>query len=218
MSSQFGQDQLVIELLGGLRGGFFLDSGASDGITGSNTYRLELEYGWNGICVEPNQTFFRRLRSVRRCHCTDVCLYTKDGTVEFVEAGTLGGILAEYDPTHLQFVDQYEQARFGRALPRSEKRTWTIRRVLQSFNAPSVIDYWSLDVEGAELTLLQSFPFDQYQIRVITVEHNRLPAREKILQFLTQKGFHRIAQLEIDDCYTTLLRPPSSWRSYAFTR
>ena len=33
------------------RSGFFVDIGASDGVTASNTYLLEKFYKWQGICV-----------------------------------------------------------------------------------------------------------------------------------------------------------------------
>jgi len=65
MPSQFGQDRLILELLGGLRGGFFLDSGASDGVRSSNTYLLETAFDWDGICVEPNDAFFAALAACR---------------------------------------------------------------------------------------------------------------------------------------------------------
>src|SRR5690349_12765331 len=99
MASQYGQDLLVLELLGGMRGGFFLDSGAADGVSSSNTLLLEQSYGWKGICVEPNSTLFTQLVRNRRCTCVNCCLYDREGTVEFLEAATmLGGILAEYHP------------------------------------------------------------------------------------------------------------------------
>src|SRR6185503_21072130 len=97
--SMFGQDRFVIDALNGMRNGFFLDSGASDGVKGSNTVVLESEFGWQGICVEPNPTFFESLRQNRRCHCISCCLYDRNGEVEFVEADVLGGILDEYHPS-----------------------------------------------------------------------------------------------------------------------
>jgi len=45
MASQLGQDDFVLRVLSGLRGGYFLDTGAADGITSSNTLLLEREYG-----------------------------------------------------------------------------------------------------------------------------------------------------------------------------
>jgi hypothetical protein len=50
MHSQFGQDLYVLEQLGGQTGGFFLDSGASNGVRASNTFLLESAFGCAGIC------------------------------------------------------------------------------------------------------------------------------------------------------------------------
>ena len=60
MSSQCGQDLFVLDVLEGMRNGFFFDSGASDGIRASNTRLLEASYGWTGICVEPNEASLPR--------------------------------------------------------------------------------------------------------------------------------------------------------------
>src|SRR5262245_49625479 len=94
-----GQDLFVVDALGGQVGGYFLDSGASNGCNGSNTWLLESQYGWSGVCVEPNAQAFRQLTANRACVCLDCCLYDRDGPVDFLEAaGVYGGIIQEYDP------------------------------------------------------------------------------------------------------------------------
>ena len=202
--SQCGQDLFVLEVFGGMRGGFFLDSGAADGVSVSNTFLLETSFGWKGICVEPNDKFFAALVRNRRCCCLNCCLYDREGDVDFLEnAKGLGGILDEYHPTHLQ----YAKRTFG--LPEDSsgrpatvhKVARTVRSVLRECAAPAVIDYWSLDTEGSELAILKSFPFDEYSFRVLTVEHNRLPVRDQIKRFLESRGYRRIRALGIDDGY-----------------
>ena len=51
----------------------------------------------------------------------------------------------------------------------AKKIARTLRSVLRECEAPPIIDYWSLDTEGSELTLLKSFPFDDYSFRVVTL-------------------------------------------------
>jgi FkbM family methyltransferase len=220
-ASQLGQDFFVIEILGGMSNGFFLDSGASDGVNASNTYLLESEYGWKGICVEPNEVFFPLLKKNRTCHCVNYCLYDRDGVVDFVEASTLGGILEEYHPAHLEYAKRsFNLAEDATGKPGTVQKTAkTIRSVLRECNAPSVIDYWSLDTEGSELAILKSFPFDEYSFRVLTVEHNWLPVRKEIRQFLERKGYVLKREMGIDDCYVHhAMVSNSSWRSNAFRR
>jgi methyltransferase FkbM-like protein len=210
-----GQDRFVIEVLGGLRNGFFLDSGASDGVSGSNTLLLESEFGWRGICVEPNASLFARLARARRCACVNCCLYDRPAEVAFLEAaGVFGGIVEEYDPGML---------RYARGIVGGEdvvtKRARTIHSILRELGAPRVIDYWSLDTEGSELAILRSFPFDEYAVRVLTVEHNLTSSREQIRRFLEERGYRRVRALGIDDGYVLGGSPAEwAWRSRAWSR
>ncbi|MDQ3935218.1 MAG: FkbM family methyltransferase [Actinomycetota bacterium] len=217
-----GQDRWVIEALDGMRGGFFLDSGASDGLSGSNTKLLEDEFGWRGICVEPNEELFARLVQHRRCACVNCCLYDRDGEVEFFEAaGVYGGIMEAYDPGFLRYA-RHMAGEDGSANGRprtTTKPARTLRSLLREHGAPPVIDYWSLDTEGSELAILRSFPFDEYRFRVLTVEHNLSPSREPIRAFLEGRGYTRAGSLGIDDCYVWAGRPATrAWRSAAWSR
>jgi FkbM family methyltransferase len=187
-----------------MRNGFFLDSGASNGIQSSNTYLLENVYGWRGICIEPNKTFFDALVRNRHCYCLNCCLYNRPGDVDFLEnANTAGGILKEYHPSLLQQAKatfHIPEDMYGK--PMTVKKTArTLSSILEECAHLSVIDYWSLDTEGSELSILKSFPFDKYSFRVLTVEHNRFPVREQIKEFLEDHGYRRIREFEIDDCY-----------------
>jgi hypothetical protein len=219
MSSQYGQDRFALRMLGGLREGFFLDSGASDGISCSNTLFLEREYGWSGVCVEPNSKLFSELQRNRRCICVNCCVYDRDTIVDFVEAHTLGGIADEYDPSLLKQV----QARLGisdrGALPLVKRSAQSVKSILEASGAPRIIDYWSLDTEGSEIRILKSFPIKEYTFRVLTVEHNWLPVRDQIRDFLELHGYRRIAELGCDDGYVLeALVPPPSWRSKVWAR
>lgn len=194
-----------------MRDGFFLDSGASDGVQGSNTLLLEASFDWQGICVEPNPTFFAALVKNRRCICLNCCLYDREGPVEFLEtANWLGGIVSEYHPAQLQHAKatfRVPEDASGRPLA-VQKAARTVRSVLHECAAPPVIDYWSLDTEGSEFTILKSFPFDEYKLRVLTVEHNGFPVREQIRKFLEGRGYRRVRALPIDDWYAhTELKP-----------
>lgn len=202
--SEFGQDIFVLEMLGWKRNGFFLDSGASDGVLSNNTHLLEVAYDWNGICIEPNTDFFEKLVKNRKCYCLNYCLYDKEDYVDFLELGNVvGGIMEEYHPTHLDLAKaSYDIQKDMYGNPKTVKKlARTINQVLKECNSPQIIDYWSLDTEGSELAILKSFPFDEYSFRVITVEHNHFPVREEIREFLDYHGYQRVRELEVDDCY-----------------
>ena len=71
---------------------------------------------------------------------------------------------------------------------------------LTANKAPRTIDYLSIDTEGSEFSILETFPFDKWDIQVISVEHNYESQREQIHALLTGCGFERIEN-QWDDYY-----------------
>ena len=63
--SQLGQDLFVLIELGNKKEGFFIEIGAGDGFYLSNTYLLEKNFGWTGILVEPNKSFYNSFQSLQ---------------------------------------------------------------------------------------------------------------------------------------------------------
>lgn len=54
--SELGQDILALNLSNFKNNGYFIEIGAGDGKTFSNTYLLEKKLNWKGILVEPNKS------------------------------------------------------------------------------------------------------------------------------------------------------------------
>lgn len=68
--SQVGQDFWVFkEVFDGKHDGYFIDIGAADGISDSNTFLLEKRYHWRGLCVEANPSLFETLKRIRNATC-----------------------------------------------------------------------------------------------------------------------------------------------------
>lgn len=62
----------------------------------------------------------------------------------------------------------------------------------------------AIDTEGSELEILRAFKFDNYDIGIITVEHNfREQDRQPVFDLLTSKGFIRLYEpfSKFDDWY-----------------
>ena len=64
-------------------------------------------------------------------------------------------------------------------------KTRTLQSILDEVNAPRIIDYLSIDIEGAEIRVLKDFPFDKYIFLAITIER---PTPE-INQILQSNGY-----------------------------
>ncbi len=184
--SQLGQDLWVLERSAYKRGGFFVEFGATDGVVLSNTLLLEREFGWNGICAEPNPTFFGALKANRRCITSSACIGARSGDeVEFIYADVYGGMQA-----HAQSDSHANKRAAYRAGGHTARLTTvSLHDFLLSQHASREIDYLSIDTEGSELDILRSFPFDAWNVRLITVEHNFTSARAQIRQLLARHGY-----------------------------
>ena len=87
---QVGQDKWVCDRLGYKIGGYFMDIGAYDGVKLSNTYCLEKELGWDGVCIEPAKGAFMKLINNRSCLCIRNAISDSIGFAEFLEEGMIG--------------------------------------------------------------------------------------------------------------------------------
>jgi FkbM family methyltransferase len=186
--SQAFQDLFVQFILKNKQNGFFIEFGATDGVTLSNSFTLEKKYGWTGILAEPAHCWHDKLKQNRNCTIDFRCVWNKTGEkLTFTEVP---------GAAELSTIGNFTQSD-GHGSTRKETgidyqvETVSFNDLLKQHNAPVNIDYLSIDTEGSELDILQSFDFNAYNIRIITVEHNYTPSREKIYDLLTAKGYAR---------------------------
>lgn len=83
---------------------------------------------------------------------------------------------------------------------RTHFSTESLHDLLIRLKAPRDIDYLSIDTEGSELAILSTFPFDRWNVRLITVEHNYSADREPIRALLSSHGYAR-TESQWDDWY-----------------
>lgn len=74
--SQILQDIFVLFTLNFKKNGFFVEFGATNGITLSNTFLLEKEFDWKGILAEPARLYHEELKKNRNCVIEKKCLYS----------------------------------------------------------------------------------------------------------------------------------------------
>lgn len=169
MESQIGQDKFVCEFFNYKREGFFIDIGANDGIWISNTYYLEKELGWTGICVEAGTTPFSQLVKNRSCICVQKLVADLNCGAEFSEINYSRGecIKGSY---------AVEMMRFD--------------KLLSEYDIPKVIGYISIDTDGYDLRVLSSFPFHRHEVILWTMEHNgNKEVKEAMQQIMNKNGY-----------------------------
>ena len=197
--SQLMQDLFVLSELGERRGyGFFVEFGASDGISLSNSWLLEKRLGWNGILAEPARCWHESLTRNRTCAIDTDCVWSRSGEqLDFDEV----------DAGEFSTLSDFAQAD-GHAQVRAAKRRYQVPTVslndlLRRHGAPAEPDYLSIDTEGSEFAILKELDFDRFNFKVITCEHNYTPMREQIHQLLEQAGYRRkhVELSRFDDWY-----------------
>lgn len=196
--SQLRQDLFVLSELNFKRGGFFVEFGATNGVDLSNSHLLEKEYSWKGILAEPAKLWHEDLRKNRNAKIDTRCVWKKTGELlKFSETS------APELSTLSSFSDSDLHARERAGAISYEVETISLNDLLAENDAPSEIDYLSIDTEGSEFEILQSLDFDKYKFKVITCEHNYSPAREKIFELLTANGYIKKYEeiSEFDDWY-----------------
>jgi len=189
--SQIGQDRYVFErFFKDAPRGTFLEIGAYDGETFSNTLFFEEALGWRGICVEPLQDAFVKLKARRSAICLNCCIADFDGRGEFLDASVVGddkmlsGLVESFDPRHV--------ARIQSGLIKAQRQSVEVRRLSSILDEHGFdrIDYCSIDTEGSELKILQTIDFSRYSFSVFSIENNYGDPR--IAELLDAHGFQRV--------------------------
>lgn len=195
--SQLGQDLWVLDKTGYKRNGYFVEFGATDGVLLSNTWLLEKEFGWRGICAEPNPKFFEQLKNNRNCIVSNQYIGRISGEeVEFILAGAYGS------SKKFSVVDEHREKRRNYFDAGYVMKTVSIslHDFLKQHQAPIDIDYISVDTEGSEFDLLIDFPFEKWNIRLFSIEHNNSVYRDDIFKLLKKNGYLR-TECAWDDWY-----------------
>lgn len=231
-NSQSGQDLWVISYLSGLRNGFFLELGAGDGVWISNTLVLERDLGWTGILIEPTTAFEELIRNRPNAICLNACVAAEQKEVTLFEVFDRGQALMSpkaSENTLLSVVrDDLSEVQgdatnsaWGQFKRAYRRMAYPLTALLDQVNAPAVIDYFSLDVEGYEYEVLRNFSFDRYFFRILGVE--RPSARLDAL--LRRKGYVKRGVAGEDVMYVhspsairKLLSSLRIWRPQTFSK
>lgn len=198
--SQYGQDLYVLDLLKDHNNGTFIDIGANDGVTFSNSLLFE-KLGWTGVCIEPHPIVFNKLKKERNCHLLNACISKEDGSVNFkvVEghSNMLSGILEFMDQAHLLRIDKETKQDGGKTYTQ-EIESVSPKALLQKFSFER-ISFLSIDTEGCEMQILQTFDFKSTQVDVISIENGS--RTDEIFRYLSASGYTLEVCVGCDEIY-----------------
>lgn len=158
------------------KGGFFIEAGANDGYSQSNTYYLEKLLGWQGVLVEPVPELYERCRKERRkAHVYNYALVAKDyaePTVEVHFANLMSVVEGSRETSEAQAKHIADGLRVQNLAKSYTVRVpaRTLESILDELSNPLNIDFLSLDVEGYELKVLEGLNLKKYSPKYILVE------------------------------------------------
>lgn len=142
--SQFNQDIIMFyKYFYNVTNGFFIEIGAYDGITISNTYLFEKNLNWKGILIEGGSNNCKKLAANSKSRnnsiiiCSPIC---SSNFTFYSDKGTGGRIDKRSDN-------------------KNELRCNTLKNITTYYKVKH-IDFFSLDVEGSELEVLKTFDFN----------------------------------------------------------
>lgn len=190
-------EQKIHELFNFKTEGFFVDIGAHNGVSLSNTKFLE-DLGWDGICIEPHPNVFKQLVDNRKCKKVNCALWNEDTKVNFLSLSgyteMLSGIYESYDTRHYNRILN-ELNTYGGNSEMIEIDAMKFESVVDKKN----IDFLSIDTEGSELQILERINFNEYDIKVICIENNFFD--ENFNEFFKERGYEYYTNVFIDYLY-----------------
>lgn len=178
-----GQAQRIDYILKGKRNGFYIECGALDGEIRSNTLFFERQRGWKGLLIEADpKNYDKMVQKHRKAYMSPTCLSpTPHPTM----------VMFQQQENQGHIVGKPEEAAAGLdSKTVVEVQCFPLFSFLIALNI-TTLDYFSLDVEGAEFTVLKTIPWDKVDIKTLSVEFIHDPeGKDVIEEYMKNKGYY----------------------------
>ncbi len=184
--------------------GYFVELGANDGVTQSNSLYFEKNRGWRGLLVEPTPQNFLKCRQNRSAGSSIYCAacVSFDYDQEFVRIA-YSNLMSTPVSLESDIKDPRAHAELGDRFLGSGETVFefgavarTLNSLLLDAHAPKLIDFLSLDVEGAELEVLKGVDHQAFRFKYILVECRDLP---RLSAYLENQGYRFTEKLSEQD-------------------
>jgi FkbM family methyltransferase len=166
----------ILERIGYIENGFYIEAGAYDGILQSNTKFLEEKYYWTGILVEPSPKSFEQLKINRPNNINiNKCLVSNDYISDTIDGSFNNGPMSSVN--NIRKLENVELIKV---------KCDTLANILDQYNIKK-IDLMILDTEGYELKVLEGMNLNKNRPTYLLIEIY-INEKDKIFDYL--KSFH----------------------------
>ncbi|MBL8763903.1 MAG: FkbM family methyltransferase [Phycisphaerae bacterium] len=197
--SQFGEDGVLWELLGGQTSGFYIEVGAFDGRSFAVTYALDA-MGWDGLLIEAIPERAEQCRANRpHARVVHAALGARGaaGEIEFqVVEDHFGGMLSYTDARgeHAKLIESQGMKRRAVRVPLT-----SMDDLLKDHAGP--IDAAVIDVEGGEVTVLGGFDLARFKPRVLLLEDNSGGKDQALASYMEKQPYVFVGWVEVNRIY-----------------
>jgi FkbM family methyltransferase len=170
----------------------FLDIGANDGVSFSNTYNLSLK-GWSGICLEPSINAFNKMKiNYKDNEKMILCNYGISNVTDklkFYESGNW--IDAEAPTSILSTLSSEERNRFeGMNWTETICDFYTFKDFLEKENLNNyTFDFINIDCEGYDFIVLKQIDLNKFNVKLICIEFIDEKTELEIKSYMTNMNF-----------------------------
>jgi len=162
--------------------GIFVELGGFDGITYSNTKFFEDTLGFKGVLIEPTIQYNAMIRNRPHCDNYKYAVAKERGYIEFIGTGAVAGVNSTLNPA-------IRNAYYTPETPTYKVEGMPFKDILRMSNI-NYIDILSIDVEGGEVAVLETFDFTiPVYIIVIELHSNEIQKCEMCRAILRENGF-----------------------------
>lgn len=202
--------ELDEKILGFLKhkNGIFIECGANDGISQSNTLLLEQKLNWTGLLIEPSTINFNKcLKNRPNCIVENYALVSADNKEDYIygnfDLNAFNGLMnfADNFPDYFDDHMKYYKNKFKieHAISSSKKQCCTLQYLIDKHNLTN-IDFFSLDVEGYEIEVLKGIDFQKNRPKYILVETTEHEYYVNIINnFMNSIDYISVKKLSIND-------------------
>lgn len=194
-SGQAEQDRFVISYFQEMRGGTYIDIGANDGVTFSNTYILDKHFGWSGLLVEPQRDHLPSLLANRSRDnfLVNACVYNKTYMTKFIQVRS-SSIWKESHGFGEDMLSgnadawRWTGAIMDHAYTETSVPCFHVQELLRAYNLTHV-DYLSIDAEGADKEIVYAIDWTVFSATVVSLEPHDDAEANELHRFFMGLGF-----------------------------